>query len=113
MSNISPLPYREVIKKLRQKVALSVFTPEPFPLPATGEKIGVKVKDMLQKNKIKFYPNLRLQKVNEKTHQLIFSTGETNKFDILLYIPLHQGTKAVKESGLGNEAVLFPLINIL
>ncbi len=96
-------------KKLRQNIELSVFTPEPLPMPSAGAVIGNAIKDMLQSRTINFYPNVGLQEVLEKTHQLVFATGAKYDFDLLLFIPPHQGTTVIKEAGLGNETGFIPV----
>lgn len=96
-------------KKLRQNIEISVFTPESLPMPSAGEQIGNAVKDMLQKRTINFYPQVKLQEVLDKTHKLVFSSGEKHDFNLLLYVPPHQGTTIVKEAGLGNESGFIPV----
>ncbi len=96
-------------KKLRQNIELSVFTPESLPMPSAGAAIGNEIKDMLNSRTVNFYPNVGLQKVLEKTHQLVFASGAKYDFDLLLFIPPHQGTAVIKEAGLGNETGFIPV----
>ncbi len=96
-------------KKLRQKIEISIYTPEILPMPSAGEDIGNEVKDLLQKRTINFYPQVKLQEVLGKTHEIVFFTGEKKNFDLLLYTPPHQGTTVIKTSGLGNETGFIPV----
>ncbi len=96
-------------KKLRQSIELSVYTPEMLPMPSAGVQIGNAIKDMLQKRTINFYPQVKLQEVLDSTHKLVFSSGEKYDFDLLLFVPPHQGTTVIKESRLGNETGFIPV----
>ena len=96
-------------KNLRQNIELSVFTPELLPMPSAGQHIGNLIKEMLQKRSINFYPQVKLQEVLGKTHKLVFSSREKYDFNLLLFIPPHQGATVIKEAGLGNETGFIPV----
>jgi sulfide:quinone oxidoreductase len=109
-------------KGIRDKTEISIFTPEILPLPATGLEIGRAVAGMLAERKIGFNPETNLISVDPQKGELRFSaqggsasggengdtanslTTRTTGFDLLIFIPPHQGPKVVRDSGLGNEA---------
>ncbi len=101
-------------KGIRNKTEINIFTPEMRPMPATGPENGMVVKKMLEARGITFNPEVDLISVDQGKKELEFSVqgGEGNKtvdFDLLIYIPPHQGPRVIRESGLGNEAGWIPV----
>ena len=99
------------------KTEINIYTPETLPLPAAGPDIGKVVAKMLAERKIGFNPEAKLVLVNPQKKELQFenvktangSTVLTTSFDLLIFIPPHQGPKVVRDSGLGNEAGWIPV----
>ena len=99
------------------KTEINIYTPETLPLPAAGPDIGKVVAKMLEERKIGFNPEAKLVLVNPQKKELQFenvktangSTVLTTSFDLLIFIPPHQGPKVVRDSGLGNEAGWIPV----
>ena len=91
-------------KGIRGRTDINIFTPEVLPMPAAGPDIGKAVAGMLAERKIGFTPDTKLTSVDPQKKELQFENGETANFDLLIFIPPHQGPKAVRDSGLGNEA---------
>ncbi|HEY4479826.1 MAG TPA: NAD(P)/FAD-dependent oxidoreductase, partial [Candidatus Paceibacterota bacterium] len=56
-----------------------------------------------------FNPEAKLVSVNPEKRELQFENGKTANFDLLIFIPPHQGPKVVRDSGLGNEAGWIPV----
>ena len=86
------------------KTEINIYTPETLPLPAAGSDIGKAVAKILAKRKIGFNPEAKLNSVNPEKKELKFENGKTDNFDLLIFIPPHQGPKVITNSGLGNEA---------
>ncbi len=86
------------------KIEINIYTPETLPLPAAGHDIGKAVAGMLAERKIGFHPETKLLSANPQKKELQFENGKTANFDLLIFIPPHQGPKVVRDSGLGNEA---------
>src|SRR3989344_6349469 len=95
------------------KTEINIYTPETLPLPSAGPDIGKAVAEMLAERKIGFNPETKLVSVNPQKRELQFSVqdgnGKTTSFDLLVFIPPHQGPKVMKDSGLGNEAGWIPV----
>ena len=99
------------------KTEINIYTPETLPLPAAGPDVGKVVAKMLAERKIGFNPEAKLVLVNPQKKELQFenvktangSTALTTSFDLLIFIPPHQGPKVVRDSGLGNEAGWIPV----
>lgn len=94
---------------LRDKTEISIFTPETLPMPAAGPENGKVIKAMVEERNIKFNPEFELISVNSGAKELIFKNGKTAGFDLLIFIPPHQGQKVIKESGIGNETGWIPV----
>ena len=88
---------------------INIYTPETLPLPAAGPNIGTAVQGMLAERKIGFNPETKLISANPQKKELQFENGKTANFDLLVFIPPHQGPKVVKDSGLGNETGWIPV----
>jgi sulfide:quinone oxidoreductase len=89
-------------KGIREKVEISLFTPESQPLPVAGPELGNAVKSMLDKKGIRFHPLLNLNSVDTKSKQLFFNGKETFEYDLLIMIPPHQAPEVVRKSDLAN-----------
>ena len=96
-------------RNIRDKVEIGVFTPESLPLPAVGPENGKIIKSMIESRNIKFNPELNLVSVAPDKKEIIFKENKIAKFDILIFVPPHQGEKAIRESGIGNEAGWIPV----
>ncbi|MGQ9719108.1 MAG: FAD-dependent oxidoreductase [Nitrososphaerales archaeon] len=95
--------------KIRDKVSIKFFTPEPQPLPVTGPIVGGKIRDILLNQRIEYNPNQKLMFVDNKKRELTFEKGEKMKFDLLLAVPPHKAPSVVKESGLVDASGWIPV----
>lgn len=96
---------------VRNKTEISIFTPEALPMPAMGPDNGNAVREIVESKNIKFNPEVKLVSVDPKIKQLVFENGRNESFDVLIYIPPHQGPKVVRESKIGNEIGWIPVDN--
>lgn len=96
-------------KGIRGKTELSIFTPEMLPMPAAGPENGKAIKAMVEKRNIKFNPEVQLVSVDPSTKRLTFEKGRDESFDLLVYVPPHQGSKVVRDSRIGNEMGWIPV----
>lgn len=94
---------------IRNKTEISIFTPEALPMPATGPENGKIIRAMLEERNIKFNPEVQLISVDPDKKELLFEKDRIESFNLLVYIPPHQGPKVVKESGIGNEMGWIPV----
>jgi len=100
-------------KGIRDKTELTIFTPESLPMPAAGPENGKVIRAMVEARNIKFIPEVKLSSVDPGKRELLFSAqggsasgGERNKtsrFDLLIYVPHHQGPKVIRDSDMGNQ----------
>lgn len=90
-------------KKIRNKVDIKIFTPEPQPMPTGGLVVGEKIKQFLQERNVGFNPNFRLTQVDSGNHKLFFENGSSAEYDLLISIPVHKAPEVVKEADLLSE----------
>lgn len=96
-------------KAARNKVQISVFTPESLPMPAAGPENGEVIKAMLEARSIKFQPEFAVVSADKAKKELSFNNGEKRGFDLLIFIPPHQGSKTIQNSGIGDESGWIPV----
>src|SRR3989344_6032838 len=78
-------------KRIRGKTEINIFTPETLPMPSAGPENGKIIKSMLESKNIKF------------------KEGKIVNYDMLIFVPPHQGPKVIKDSKLGNESGWIPV----
>jgi sulfide:quinone oxidoreductase len=83
-------------KGLRDKTEISVYTPEPFPLPVAGKLIGEAVKSMLKNKNINYFPEHQFISATDKT--LSFNNGNTADYDLLAFTPKHSCPNVFSQS---------------
>lgn len=88
-------------KGLSNKTEISLYTPEPAPMPVAGKDLGNSVTMMLREKGINYFPQHQLTVAAENSLTFI-STGGSNiaEFDLLAYTPKHQCPKVIKETAL-------------
>lgn len=119
LMGISSLPYKcpaapyeaallvdYLVKKrgLGREVDIRFFTPEPYPLPVAGAKVGGMVKEMLEARGIEFNPKLKLSYVDGERKEAHFENGEKMGFDLLFAVPPHSCPPLAEGSGLTDQS---------
>jgi sulfide:quinone oxidoreductase len=95
-------------KGTRDKVSVSIFTPEPLPMPTAGPTMGNAVKQMVEARDIQFSPGHKVAKIDPKEKTVSFENQSKTTFDLLLVIPPHKAPKALDGSGLSGETGWIP-----
>ena len=96
-------------RRLRDKVDVHLFTPEPQPMPVAGPLLGGAVRQMLEAKGVTFHPLHKLTAVNPQSRELSFEGKEPVRYDLLVVIPPHRGPWLVRQAGLANEAGWIPV----
>ncbi|MBI3610991.1 MAG: NAD(P)/FAD-dependent oxidoreductase [Nitrospirae bacterium] len=96
-------------RNLRDKVSLSIYTPEPLPMPVAGPAVGNAVKGMVEAKGIGFHPQMKITSVNAPSKELVFENGQRVGYDLLIAIPPHRAPLVVKNSDLVGESGWIPV----
>ncbi|MEM3030854.1 MAG: FAD/NAD(P)-binding oxidoreductase [Candidatus Micrarchaeia archaeon] len=91
-------------KGLRGKIDISVWTPEPIPMPAAGPAVGTALRSMLEKRAVRFHSQAKLARVDAGRKMLEFENGERTGFDLLIAVPPHFAPEVLRRSGLLDES---------
>ena len=90
-------------KGARDKIDITLFTPEPQPLPVAGPELGGAVKSILDKKGIGFQPSMQLTSVDTISKKMTFNGNDSFDFDLLVVIPPHQSPEVVRKTDLTNK----------
>ena len=82
-------------KGIRKKTEINIFTPELLPMPAAGPENGKIIKSMLESRNISFNPEVQLISVNSNKKEIRFKGDNIINYDMLIFVPPHQGPKAI------------------
>jgi sulfide:quinone oxidoreductase len=96
-------------RRLRDKVDLHLFTPEPQPMPVAGPLLGGAVRQMLETKGVTFHPLHKLTAVDPQSRELFFEGKEPVRYDLLVAVPPHRGPHLIRQAGLANEAGWIPV----
>lgn len=94
---------------LQGKVELSIYTPEPLPMPVAGAMLGNAVRQMVEERGIGFHPQMKVISVDANSRQVVFENGQRVSYDLLVAIPPHRAPLVVKDSGLLSEVGWVPV----
>lgn len=89
-------------KGLTSKTEISLYTPEPGPMPVAGKELSGAVKQMVEMKGIKYFPQHQLISTTENS--LTFANEKTANYDLLTYTPKHQCPKVIKETSLVDKS---------
>ena len=73
---------------LSSKTEISLYTPEPGPMPVAGKELSGAVKQMVESKGIKYFPEHQLTKADDK--KLEFANGKSVDYDLLAFTPKHK-----------------------
>ncbi len=93
---------------LSGRVNVSLYTPEPQPLPVAGPELGDSVSQILEKKKIGFFAQHQLSDVNAVDKKITFENGMVKSYDLLVVIPKHNPPAMLANSGLTDESGWVP-----
>ncbi|MEW5794972.1 MAG: FAD/NAD(P)-binding oxidoreductase [Candidatus Zixiibacteriota bacterium] len=107
-----PGPYEAIMllhshlgdRGLRAKSPLDVFTVEKAPMATAGPEIGRYIVERLKERNIGFHPQCQVDRVDGEKKEVVMSDGSRVAYDLLIAIPPHVAPRAVRDSGLTNQA---------
>jgi sulfide:quinone oxidoreductase len=111
-----PAPYEGALlldayfrkRKMRDRIEITVFTPEPLPLRVTGEEIGTRIVELLTERGIAFHGNAQLTSVDHEHKLLHFADGAREPWDLVIATPVHRVPDILVHSGLAQPGGWVP-----
>jgi len=94
---------------LRDKIEMEMFTPEPYPTPSAGEAIGRRVEGLLRERGIPVHAKREMDHVDAASRTVHFKGGGALSYDLLVAVPPHTTSAAVRESGLARDGAWVPV----
>jgi sulfide:quinone oxidoreductase len=112
-----PAPYEAAMllehyfhdRRMRQKVEITITTPEPEPLAVTGPENSEAVMGLLAHKGIELQTGKTLASVDPARREASFADGSVAGFQLLLAVPEHRAPAVVREAGLTNDAGWVPV----
>lgn len=98
-----------LLRRRGSRARVTLYTPEPFPMPTAGEALGRALMHLLEQRGVEVRTGRTLEAVDPRARRLIFVDGERADYDLLLAIAPHRTAPLVRESGLANEAGFVPV----
>jgi sulfide:quinone oxidoreductase len=96
-------------RRMRQKVELDVFTPEPAPLPFAGEEASETVRGLLAHKGIGLHTNCTVVAADGQRRELTFDDESVEPFQLLVAVPEHRAPAVVREAGLTDDTGWVPV----
>lgn len=96
-------------KGIRNDVEISLYTPEPLPMPVAGPQLGESVKQILESKKIKYFPLHKIYEVDGTKKELLFEGNGSYAYDMLIVIPPHKAPSVILHSSLAGENGWIPV----
>lgn len=93
-------------KGIRNKVEISVYSPEKYPMPSAGQQVGEKFVQMLKEHNIYFYHEHNVN--NIEANKISFTNNAEATYDLLIGVPPHGVPKAIVDSGLTDVSGYIP-----
>lgn len=94
---------------VRDRATIDVYTPEPYPMPTAGPVLGNALAAMLAERGITLHTERAVERIDPAAQQLVLSDGGRAGFDLLLGIPPHGASDAVRSSGLAADTGFVPV----
>lgn len=87
-------------RRIRDKTAIHVFTPEHQPMPIAGSAMGDAITEMLHARGIHYHPLYTFKELRPDMREIVSSDGRSKRVDLLLGVPPHQAPEVVRSAGL-------------
>ena len=96
-------------RRLKDKIKINLYIPEPQPLPVAGPELGKSVADLVKSKGINFFPSHKFSDINPGTKTITFNTSLSLQYDLLIVIPAHIPPKVLSNSNLTDESGWIPV----
>ncbi|HEY3251193.1 MAG TPA: FAD/NAD(P)-binding oxidoreductase [Ignavibacteria bacterium] len=96
-------------KNIRDKIDISIYTPEPFPMPVGGPGLGEAVKQVLASKHINLHTQHKIFEVDNSRKELLFEANGKYGYDMLVIIPPHKAPSVIQHSELAGQSGWIPV----
>lgn len=96
-------------RRLRDRITLDLYSPEPGPMPVAGPEVSRQVRQMVESRGIGYHPEHTVVQVNPETRQISFTNDTVAAYDLLAYVPPHRAPQVVVDCGLVGESGWIPV----
>jgi sulfide:quinone oxidoreductase len=93
-----------VLRARGVRASVDIYTPEPFPMPTTGQAIGEAVRGMLTERGIGYQSERQVERIQSDQQRIVFTDGSDASYDLLLGIPPHRPPAAIRNSALAGQS---------
>lgn len=105
-----PAPYEAAMlqeydlrkRKVRDTVAISLYSPEPGPMALAGPEVSAGVRRLVEERGIAYHPLHQATGVDGASKTIRFADGSQAHYDLLIAIPPHVAPAAVRDGGLAS-----------
>lgn len=87
-------------RRVRKRVQLDFYAAEPGPMGVAGPDVSRAVRGLVEARGVTYHPEQQVRAVDATRRVLLFESGKTAEFDVLVFVPPHRAPRAVVESGL-------------
>lgn len=94
---------------VRERVGVSIYSPEPGPMGVAGPDVSAGVRQMVESKGITYHPQHQISEVDPDRRLLRFANGTEVRFDFLVFVPPHEAPAVVSASGLTNDTGWVPV----
>jgi len=94
---------------LHGRVSVSLYTPEPGPMPVAGPQVSAMVRQLVESRGVSVNTEQVVSKVDPAGRRIHFKSGMVVSFDLLAYVPPHCAPAVVRTSGLIDESGWVPV----
>jgi sulfide:quinone oxidoreductase len=94
---------------LQERVSVSLYTPEPGPMPVAGPQVSAMVRQLVESRGVNVNTEQVVTEVDAPGRRIHFKSGMVVSFDLLAYVPPHCAPAVVRAAGLIGESGWVPV----
>jgi len=94
---------------IRDQTQISIYSPEPAPMPSAGPENSKRLRAMLEGRGIAYHAEHAVERVDAVGKRVHFANDEAAAFDWLVYVPPHRAPQVVHDAGLVGESGWVPV----
>ena len=96
-------------RRVRDRVSISLYTPEGGPMAVAGPEVSASVRGMVEERGVAYHTQRQIAEVDSSARELVFADGTREGYDWLVHVPPHVCPGPVREAGLTNDAGWVPV----